>query len=106
MGRRTALFPTLDRNGFEAVPLAADLDEAVFRFVVEDDGGVARFGLGEHLDAVAAGRFRVGVNAGYEVWVEPDLGRREVPRVECGDVAVPDPDDLMPSGMPCSRWSC
>src|SRR5215210_1863345 len=99
-GPALSLLPTPYWDGFEAAPIAADLDEAVSRFVVEDDGGVTLLGLCKDFDAIFAGGFGVGVHAGYEVGVEPDLGRREVSGVERGGVAVPEPDDLMTRGMP------
>jgi hypothetical protein len=64
-----SLLPTPYRNGFEALTLAANVDQAVLRFVVEDHGRLAFLGLREDFDAVLAGRFGVGIDAGDEVGV-------------------------------------
>lgn len=62
---RTALY----RFGPELVVRLPDADDGVFGLVVEDDRRVLFGGFGEDLDAIAAGGFRVGVHAGYEVGV-------------------------------------
>src|SRR5215213_11866647 len=91
---------TLHRNCFKALLGVPDLDEEDAGLMVEDHGGVLRLGLLEYLDAVAAGCFRIGVHAAYEVGVEPDLRRRQVRRVERRVVTIADPDDLVPRRVP------